>query len=141
MFKSIVVPVDIGEVSIAQPAIQKAVTLAKMSGGKIHFVYVRPLMPMTFMEFVPDTFDAEQKAEAEKKLKELAAETGLPADQVTTHVRHGGTYPEVIAEAKVTNADVIVVGSHRPAMSTYLLGSNAAAIVRHAKCSVLVIRE
>lgn len=141
MFKSIVVPVDIAEVSIAQPAIQKAVTLAKMSGGKLHFVYVRPLMPMTFMEFVPDDFDAGQKAEAESKLKELAGATGLPAEQVTTSVRHGGTYPEVLAEVEAHSADVVVVGSHRPSMSTYLLGSNAAAIVRHAKCSVLVIRE
>ncbi|MGL4496491.1 MAG: universal stress protein, partial [Beijerinckiaceae bacterium] len=141
MFNSILVPVDIAEVSIAQPAIQKAVTLAKLSGGKVRFIYVRPLMPMTFMEFVPETFDTEQKAEAEKALKELAGATGLAADQVTYVVRHGGTYPEVIAEAEAMKADCIVVGSHRPAMSTYLLGSNAAAIVRHATCSVLVIRQ
>lgn len=141
MFKSIVVPVDIAEVSIAQSAMVKAVTMARMSGGKLHLVYVRPLMPMTFMEFVPDDFDVEQKAEAEAKLKELAVSTGLPPEQVTTSVRHGGTYPEVLAEAKAHGADLIVVGSHRPAMSTYLLGSNAAAIVRHAMCSVLVVRE
>lgn len=141
MFKSIVVPVDIADMSIAQPAIVKAVTLAKMSGGKLHLVYVRPLMPMTFMEFVPDNFDAGQKAEAEAKLKDLATATALPPEQISTNVRHGGTYPEVLAEAEEHKADIIVVGSHRPAMSTYLLGSNAAAIVRHALCSVLVIRE
>ncbi len=37
-------------------------------------------------------------------------------------------------------ADLIVVGSHRPNWSTYLIGSNAANIVRHAQCSVLVMR-
>lgn len=141
MFKSIVVPVDIADIPFAQAAIVRAVTMARMSGGKMHLVYVRPLMPMTFMEFVPDDFDSDQRAEAEAKLKSLAEATGLPADQVTTNVRHGGTYPEVLAEATAHNADLIVVGSHRPAMSTYLLGSNAAAIVRHAMCSVLVIRE
>ena len=41
----------------------------------------------------------------------------------------------------VQGADLIVIGSHRPAMSTYLLGSNAKTIVRHAKCSVLVLRD
>jgi nucleotide-binding universal stress UspA family protein len=34
-----------------------------------------------------------------------------------------------------------VVGSHRPTMATYLLGSNAKTIVRHAKCSVLIVRK
>jgi nucleotide-binding universal stress UspA family protein len=37
-------------------------------------------------------------------------------------------------------ADLIVVGSHRPAMKDYLLGTNAARVVRHAHCSVLVVR-
>ena len=37
--------------------------------------------------------------------------------------------------------DLIVMRSHRPKFSTYLLGSNAAHIVRHAPCSVFVVRE
>ena len=32
------------------------------------------------------------------------------------------------------------IASHRPDITTYLLGSNAAAVVRHAECSVLVVR-
>ncbi|MCC2654076.1 MAG: universal stress protein UspA, partial [Microvirga sp.] len=47
---------------------------------------------------------------------------------------------EVLDEAEQTGADLVVVGSHRPTMATYLLGSNASTIVRHAKCSVLVVR-
>jgi nucleotide-binding universal stress UspA family protein len=53
----------------------------------------------------------------------------------------GGIYHELLQEAKGWNADLIVVGSHRPVMSDYLLGSNAKTIVRHAQCSVLVVRE
>ena len=53
----------------------------------------------------------------------------------------GSVYDQVLAEATEFNADLIVVGSHRPSMSTYLIGSNAARIVRHAKCSVLVVRQ
>jgi universal stress protein F len=33
------------------------------------------------------------------------------------------------------------VGSNRPAMKDYLLGTNASRVVRHARCSVLVARE
>jgi nucleotide-binding universal stress UspA family protein len=41
-------------------------------------------------------------------------------------------------EAKST---VIVVGAHKPDLSEYLLGPNAARIVRHSKCSVYVVRQ
>jgi len=33
------------------------------------------------------------------------------------------------------------MSSHRPAMRTYFLGSNAGHVVRYAKCSVLVVRH
>ena len=36
--------------------------------------------------------------------------------------------------------DVIVMASHQPKFSDYLLGSTAARVVRHAKCSVLIAR-
>ena len=36
--------------------------------------------------------------------------------------------------------DLIVIGSHEPGMLAYVIGSNASAIVRRAKCSVLVVR-
>jgi nucleotide-binding universal stress UspA family protein len=52
----------------------------------------------------------------------------------------GSVYNEVLNQADRIGADLIVVGSHQPSMATYLLGSNAATIVRHAKCSVLVVR-
>ncbi len=49
-------------------------------------------------------------------------------------------YDEVLAEAKFWGANLIIVGSHSPSMSTYLFGSNAQKIVRHANCSVMVVR-
>jgi nucleotide-binding universal stress UspA family protein len=39
------------------------------------------------------------------------------------------------------NADLIVLAAHRPELKDYLLGPNASRVVRHAKCSVYVIRE
>jgi nucleotide-binding universal stress UspA family protein len=56
-------------------------------------------------------------------------------------VRQGGIYHEVLEEAKAMNADLIVMSSHRPAMRSYFLGSNAGHIVRYALCSVLVVRR
>jgi nucleotide-binding universal stress UspA family protein len=57
-------------------------------------------------------------------------------------VAHGGSiYAEILGIAEEAAADLVVVGSHRPAMKDYLLGTNAARVVRQARCSVLVARE
>lgn len=141
MFKTILVPVDLGEVEAAQPAIDKAVELAVTAEGSIRLIYVRAIVPMTYMEFMPPAFDEEQQGESEKRLAEIAAGIKLPPERVSAVVRLGSVYNEVLDEAEKTGADLVVIGSHRPTMASYLLGSNASTIVRHAKCSVLVVRD
>ncbi len=141
MFKTLLVPVDLGEVEAAQPAIEKAVELAKSADGTLRLVYVRPVVPVTYMEFTPPAFDEEQQGESETRLAELAASIDLPAEAVSAVVRLGSVYSEVLDEAEKTGADLVVIGSHRPTMATFLLGSNASTIVRHARCSVLVVRD
>jgi nucleotide-binding universal stress UspA family protein len=37
--------------------------------------------------------------------------------------------------------DAIVMAAHRPELRDYLLGPNAARVVRHANQSVLVVRD
>lgn len=141
MFKSIMVPVDLAEAELAQPAIDNAVSFAKASGGTVRLVYVRSLIPVTYMEFVPTDFDAEQQQDSEAKLAEIAAKIDLPAEQVSAKVLIGSVHGEVLAEADASGADLIVIGSHEPGMLAYVIGSNASAIVRRAKCSVMVLRH
>jgi nucleotide-binding universal stress UspA family protein len=140
MFKQLLVPVDLGEKELAGAALARAVELAKASGASLRLIYVRSVLPVSFMEFVPPNFDTDQQSSAQKDIDDIAAKVDLPRDRVSTVVRMGGVYPEVLAEAKACGADLVVVGSHRPGMATFLLGSNATAIVRHATCSVLVVR-
>ncbi len=141
MYRSIMVPVDLAEPEMAKPAIEAAVTFAKASNGIVRLVYVRSLVPVTYMEFVPADFDAEQQQDAEKQLADIAAKIELPAEQVSAKVLMGSVQGEVLAEAEATGADLIIVASHEPGMLSYVLGSNASAIVRRAKCSVLVVRH
>lgn len=57
-------------------------------------------------------------------------------------VEHGESiYDVILSIAQEAGVELIVVGSHRPAMKDYLLGTNADRIVRHANCSVLVARD
>lgn len=141
MYRSIMVPVDLAEPEMSKPAIEAAVSFAKVSGGVVRLVYVRSLIPVTYMEFVPADFDTEQQQDAETRLAQIAAEVELPAEQVSAKVLMGSVQGEVLAEAEAAGTDLIVVASHEPGMLSYVLGSNASAIVRRAKCSVLVVRR
>ena len=141
MFQKILVPVDLADPEFVKPALATAVELAKASGGSIRLVNVIPMTPVMRAEYVPPDFDVQQRGSAEQALDFIAKESGLDPAKVSTVVRQGGIYHEVLEEAKVFGCDVIVMSSHRPAMKTYFLGSNAGHMVRYAKCSVLVVRK
>lgn len=141
MFRKLLIPIDIAEPEIAAPAITKAAEFASLTGGSIRLLYVRSLVPVGFMEFVPADFDAQQQADNQAELARLAGTVPLPKERVSHVVRLGAVYAEVLAEADEWGADLIIVGSHRPGMATYLLGSNASTIVRHARSAVLVLRR
>jgi nucleotide-binding universal stress UspA family protein len=141
MYKRIVLAVDLAEPTQDPKGLEQALELAKMGGGLLRLVNVQPVVPATFMEYVPVDFDQEQAKRAMDALDAIIASVDLPAERKSVAARAGGIYHELLQEAAEWNADLIVVGSHRPVMSDYLLGSNAKTIVRHAQCSVLVVRE
>ena len=141
MFKSILVPIDLADTDLAKPAIATAATLSQTWNGVVRLLNVLPMTPVMLAEYVPPDFDAQQRQSAEEALTIIGKECGLDPAHVTTTVRQGGIYHEVLEEAKEINADLIVMSSHRPAMRTYFLGSNAGHVVRYAKCSVLVVRH
>jgi nucleotide-binding universal stress UspA family protein len=140
MFRKILVPVDLADTELAVAAIETAVSLAKASGGTVRLLNIMPVTPTMLAEYVPADFDAQQRQTADEALAIVAKESGIEAGRISTQVRQGGVYHEVLEEAKAMHADLIVMSSHRPAMRTYFLGSNAGHVVRYAKCSVLVVR-
>jgi nucleotide-binding universal stress UspA family protein len=141
MFKQILVPIDLADVELAKPAIETAVSLVGASGGKVRLLNVLPMTPVMLAEYVPPDFDMQQRKSAEEAMAIICKECGLDPARVSSTVRQGGIYHEVLEEAKAIGADLIVMSSHRPAMKTYFLGSNAGHVVRYAKCSVLVVRR
>lgn len=80
-------------------------------------------------------------ADTVKRLEEIAADQ-IP-DNVNFDIiaRHGTVYEEVLEVADELGVDQIVVAAHRPGAADFLLGTNTARIVRHAKCSVTVVRD
>lgn len=140
MYKKILVPVDLTEPEFAKPAVDAAVELARASGGIVRIVNVLPMTPVMLAEYVPADFDSQQRKSSEEAIAKLAQESGLDSTRLSTVVRQGGIYHEVLDEAETMQTDLIVMVSHRPALKTYFLGSNAGHVVRYATCSVLVVR-
>ncbi|MGX7742696.1 universal stress protein [Rhodopseudomonas parapalustris] len=141
MFKSILVPIDLVETALAQPAIATAAKLADSYDGKVRLLHVLAITPVMLAEYVPADFDDQQREAVEAALAEIARNSGIPPQRLSTSVRQGGIYHEILEEVAAISADLIVMSSHRPAMRSYFLGSNAGHVVRYAPCSVLVVRE
>ena len=60
---------------------------------------------------------------------------------VQTTVEEGDPRSKIIDQAAQWNADLIVLGSHgRRGVDRFLMGSVSEAVVRHAPCSVEVVR-
>lgn len=140
MYSKILVPVDLSDLAVAQPALEKAVALAKASDAELRVINVMSMIPAAYLDYMPSNYDTQERERAEIDIVKVARESGLPANKVSTAVRLGAIYHEVLGEATEWGADLVVVGSHHPSFATYLIGSNAANIVRHAQCSVLVVR-
>jgi nucleotide-binding universal stress UspA family protein len=140
MFKRILLPIDLEEPEMTRQAIEAAVGVAD-AGAEMRLVNVQPLMSATFIEYGPPDYEGEVRLVAEKQLAEVVGKVNFPHERFSTNVRVGSVYHEALTEAEEWRADLIVICSNRPTLTTYLLGSNAAKIVKHATCSVLVIRR
>ena len=141
MYKDILLAVDLNDESSWKKAIPAAVNLAEGSGGNIHVLTVVPDFGMSIVsQYFPEGYEKEV---AEKVLADLKAFTaehipgGIPVRHI---VGEGSPYEVILKMANEVNADLIVVASHRPELKDYLLGPNAARVVRHADISVLVVR-
>ncbi len=140
MFKKILVPVDIADPNPARPALATAAYLADAE-AEICLIYVIPFLVDAALEYLPKNFFDAEAAQAKGQLQAMALEAGLPQSRTRFAVPCGAIHHLVLEEATNFGADLIIIGSHKPSVSTYFLGSSASAILRHATCSVLVRRN
>lgn len=141
MFKNILVPIDVTHAESSELALNAAAKLADSSGAKLTLMNVVADVPNLVAVQLPEDFSEKAEAAARDQLGSIAKSCGLAEGAYETTVGSGPAYHEILAQATKMGADLIVVASHRPELSDYLLGTVAARVVRHAKCSVLVVRE
>ena len=68
--------------------------------------------------------------------EKVAGMEGIKAD-----ITRGQAHHAIIDYAVSHGFDCIVIGSHKPGLTDYFIGSTAARVVRHAPCAVHVHRD
>lgn len=136
MYKTILIPVDPGDAQKAQPMIEVARKMAEKK-AKIVFVSVVEEVPAYASVYLPESARGKVREEAKNLLSDLAKGMDLETE---IDVRSGSAHVGILGAAEEKKADLILVGSHRPGVQDYFLGSTAARVVRHAKCSVFILR-
>ncbi len=141
MFKSILVPIDLAQPSSWEGPLPLAAEFARNHGAKLHVLNVVPPFGMAIVGgFFPEDFERRAIEEAKKALADTVAGVDLGGVEAHLLVSHGTIYEEILHAADEMKADLIVMMAHRPELRDYLLGPNAARVVRHAKQSVFVMR-
>ena len=136
MYKTILVPIDMSHIAEGKAIIDVAATHVG-KGTKIILLNVIEEIPNWAAAEIPvDILENSRKA-VHQDLKAIATASGLKMD---VEVRTGHSYNTILDVAEEKDADLIIIASHKPGLQDYFLGSTAAKVVRHAKCSVLVVR-
>jgi nucleotide-binding universal stress UspA family protein len=142
MFKEILLPVDLGDPGSSNKALSVAVDLSQVAGARLHVMTVVPGFGMSIIsQYFPEDFEEKSLAGAAQQLDDYIG-ANIPSDIATQAIVANGTiYEEILRVAAETGSDLIVMTSQRPELKDYLLGPNASRVVRHANCSVLVVRD
>jgi nucleotide-binding universal stress UspA family protein len=145
----VLVPIDLLQESSWAKAVPQAFSLAASPRAEVTILTVVP-------EFVggldwryairgetggSERLDVEGMVrEANERLQQIGREHAPPGTGFETVARYGVVYEEILALAEELPASQIVMAAHRQGLTDFLLGETTARIVRHAPCSVLVVR-
>lgn len=136
MYKNILAPVDLSHGDTGARILRLAREMAGPD-GTVTTLHVLDAIPTYVAMRLPVGTVEAHHAEARETLERLAQSIEPPA---AVAVRQGSAATEILAEAEALKPDAILLGSHRPDLRDYLIGSTAARVVRHAQCSVIVDR-
>ena len=132
MYKHILIPIDLANTEASEKAVAVARTLARRHGARVSAISVAPTWPEDLLAQEPRDLQPELDA----YLKSVADGVDM-----TGEVKYGGSISGRIIEAiEKKKIDLVVMASHDPRITDYLIGSNAAHVVLHSPCSVLVVR-
>jgi nucleotide-binding universal stress UspA family protein len=140
MPRTILLPIDLSDEASWRRSLAEALVLLR-EGGVLHVVSVLPDFGLAQVSgYFSKDFEKTALHEMGVALSDWVEANVPPEVAVHPHVLHGKIYDEILRAADKLGVDVIVMGSHRPELKDYLLGPNAARVMRHARQSVYIVR-
>ncbi len=136
MYKKILLTIDHTDPRSWRKALPVALEEARQHGAGLRVISVIP--EIIRLPNLPANYGAGAVEHVEGALREILGDT---AKDVSVAVHQGSAYREILKDAFAENIDLIVMASPRSTGTDDLLGPNVARVVRHAKCSVLVVRD
>jgi nucleotide-binding universal stress UspA family protein len=142
MIKNILCPVDRSPSSLE--AFSYAIALARWQGARLHLLEViESVVPTGGRRIQEDgKVPKETRAALERDLKRVLAARRASDVTVEIFMRRGNVVQEILAQAKASRADLVVIGSHgRGGVQRLVLGSVAEKVLRLATCPLLTVRR
>jgi nucleotide-binding universal stress UspA family protein len=141
MYKDILFPVDIYQDGSWEESLPVVLDHVKAFDARLHIMTVVSDGSMSLVQqFFPRGSVEKVIEETNKALHEFVSKYVPDSIKVQHIVAKGPVYECIIKTADEIEADLIVMSAHRPELKDYLLGPNAAKVVRHSSRSVLVVR-
>ncbi len=135
MYNKVLVPMALDH-DISQHTLEVARALSE-KGAEIIALHVHELPQGSVSAYLDKAVVEEAYKRARRQLMEKTADL----DGVKPEIIKGHTARTIIEYAGKNDVDCIVIGSHKPGISDYFLGSTASRVVRHAPCAVHVHRK
>ncbi|MGE4611819.1 MAG: universal stress protein [Paracoccaceae bacterium] len=135
MYNNILIPIALDH----EVDVNDIITVARRlrsEGGKITLVTVVEPVPSYVVEYVTINPKSVVQGEVRKRL-EMIAKDYQDLELAVTAGKPGVAIAEM---AEKDSVDLILIGSHRPGVADYFLGSTASRVVRRATCTVMVLR-
>ncbi|MEX0340223.1 MAG: universal stress protein [Arenibacterium sp.] len=134
MYDNVLVPMALDH-GISPQMLEVAQALLSPS-GKITALHVYEAPEGSVGAFLDDSVVNAAYEKAKSRLAEKTADL----EGLETVIIKGHSARSIIDYADANAVDCIVIGSHKPDLRDYFLGSTAARVVRHAPCAVHVMR-
>jgi nucleotide-binding universal stress UspA family protein len=127
----------------AHDALAIARSLARLTRGELHIVWAAHLaakaLPLAFVSFLQPNYFQEVRGKVEQRLEQAAAPIRIRDKLfVQTEIASGGTTAALVQRSR--DLDLLVLGSrgYGP-LQRVLLGSISRAVVKEARCPILVV--
>lgn len=141
-FQCVLLATDFSETS--NEAREYALMMANKFNASLHVIHVMeseiPIMA-DGMTYLPADYFQRIERMSRERLDSLFSHDDRKKVPVTTVVRKGSPYLEIVNYAQELNIDLIVMGTHgRGMVGHFFMGNVAEKVVRKAPCAVLTVR-